>query len=474
MSRQGISRRQLLGVSLAQGVGRVCTPLVMTGFVRPARAAVGQLRAGPMRGHCTQRSALLWFQTERTSDYRLEYWDIERPRRRWQTSVGQTAADKSHCAHVRLGALQPGRQYAVRLLLDGEETADAPLLFRTDGAYPRRGRATEATLLAGSCARTHDPSFGESAPEDGRYRIFDTMAAEDADAMIWLGDNVYFRAGPGHSRAFDREGMDHRYRHARGLKEMQSLLRGPRHMATWDDHDYGPNNTGQEWIYKDTSLALFKRYWANASYGLPGVDGVFGVDQIADMDVFLLDGRYYRDDQYLQGVSDKQMLGPAQFRWLQNSLLQSKARFKLVCNGTGVLTNWVMRGDGWEYAPEGWRNFTAERDAFFRWLSDSDIRGVLFLSGDRHFTQLLRQEREGRYPLYEIVTSPLTAGAASRLGDEGANPLLVPGTLHAQHNYCRVQLRGDAEDRRLEVAVLDADGQALWQRTITAAELGSP
>jgi len=427
-----------------------------------------------MRGHCTQRSALFWFQTEGVSDYRLEYWNINEPRRRWQTTVGQTVAGKSHCAHVRLGELTPGTPYAVRLLVDGEETSEAPLHFQTDAGFPRRGQAADATLLAGSCARTHDPAFGEHAPEGDRYRIFETMAAENADAMIWLGDNVYFRAGPGHSRAFDREGMDHRYRHARALGQLQPLLSGPRHMATWDDHDYGPNNVGQEWIYKDTSLALFKRYWANASYGLPGVDGIFGVDQVSDVDLFLLDGRYFRDDQHLQGVADKQMLGPEQFRWLQNSLLQSKARFKVVCNGTSVLTNWVMRGEGWEYAPEGWRNFGAERAAFMRWLAKSDIRGVLFLAGDRHFTQLLRQERDGHYPLYEIVTSPLTAGTARDLGNEGDNPLLVPGTLHARHNYCRMQVRGGAEDRRLEVNVRDTAGQPLWQRTITAAELGNP
>lgn len=473
MSEANVSRRRILGAALAQGVRRVSAPLVMTGFVRPARASVGQLRAGPMRGHCTPRSAWFWLQTEDTCDVRLEYWDLQRPGRRLLTPVIQTQPAESHCLHARLGQLVPGASYAVRPLIDGEEATEEPVVFHTEAGFPRGGQAADATLLAGSCARTHDPLFGESAPTDGRYDIFTTMAGEQADAMVWLGDNVYFRAGSGHLRAFDREGMDHRYRHTRVLEALQPLLRGPRHIAIWDDHDYGPNNPGQEWIFKDTSLALFKRYWSNASYGLPGLDGVFGVDRVSDVDLFLLDGRYYRDDQYLKGVPDKQMLGPGQMRWLQNSLLQSTARFKLICNGTGVLTNWVMQGQDWAYAPEGWRNFAAERASFMQWLKTNDVRGVLFLSGDRHFTQLLRQEREGAYPLYEIVTSPLTAGPARDLGNEGDNPLLVEGTLHARHNYCRIRAIGVAEDRRLEVTVRGTQGQMLWQRTITAAELGN-
>ncbi|MEQ9141590.1 MAG: alkaline phosphatase D family protein [Algiphilus sp.] len=473
MSENGVSRRRILGAALAQGVGRVSAPLVMTGFVRPARASVGQLRAGPMRGHSTPRSAWFWLQTESACDLRLEYWDLQRPGQRLQTSVTRTHATESHCVHARLGTLSPGASYAVQPLIDGEVALEEPVVFQTEAAFPRAGQAADATLLAGSCARTHDPLFGESAPTDGRYGIFETMAREQADAMVWLGDNVYFRAGSGHLRAFDREGMDHRYRHTRALDALQPLLRGPRHLAIWDDHDYGPNNPGQEWIFKDTSLTLFKRYWCNASYGLPGLDGVFGVDRVSDVDLFLLDGRYYRDDQYLKGVPDKQMLGAGQMRWLQNSLLQSTARFKVICNGTSVLTNWVMQGEGWEYAPEGWRNYAAERAAFMRWLKTNDVRGVIFLSGDRHFTQLLRQERDGQYPLYEIVTSPLTAGPSRDLGNEPDNPLVVEGTLHARHNYCRMRVVGAAEERRLEVTVRGTQGEILWQRIITAAELGN-
>ena len=33
----------------------------------------------------------------------------------------------------------------------------------------------------------------------------------------------------------------------------------------------------------------------------------------------------------------------------------------------------------------------------------------MFLSGDRHFTELLKVERPGTYPLYEFTSSPLTS-----------------------------------------------------------------
>ena len=468
----GISRRRILGAGTAMLIG---APLVMTGFVRPARAAVARLHAGPMPGHATQRSARLWFQTATAAEYRLEYWVAGERGRRQLTPVGRVSAENGYCGQVLLRGLQPGTSYEYRLLLDGEETTDMPLTMATHGPYPGRDRELrDVTILAGSCAWIHDEARGEAAPDDGRYRIFGTMAEQRADAMLWLGDNVYFRSSGGHYAEFHRDGMDLRYRNSRGLPELQPFLRGAtRHYATWDDHDFGPNNTGREWMYKDTSVALFKRYWANPSYGIPGVPGVFSVVPVADADIFLLDGRYHRDDQHLRGVPDKQMLGAEQIRWLQNALLQSRARFKLVCSGSGVLSNWNLDAGSWNATPEGWRNYPGERARFMDWLAANDVRGVVFMSGDRHFTELLRQPREGHYPLYEITTSPLTSGPPDTLGNEAENPLVVTGTIHARRNFTRIDITGANAERALRIRQLGTDGDLLWERRIMASEIGA-
>lgn len=61
------------------------------------------------------------------------------------------------------------------------------------------------------------------------------------------------------------------------------------HVAIWDDHDYGPNDADGAYPLKGASLALFKRYWANPSYGLPETPGVFGLAPYGYVDILLLD-----------------------------------------------------------------------------------------------------------------------------------------------------------------------------------------
>ena len=87
--------------------------------------------------------------------------------------------------------------------------------------------------------------------------------------MVWMGDNLYFQAAD----ELDPQSMASRYRRQRSFAPLQALLTATSHVATWDDHDYGPNDANASYTMKGESLALFRRYWANPSYGLPDVDG---------------------------------------------------------------------------------------------------------------------------------------------------------------------------------------------------------
>src|SRR5205814_10050326 len=112
----------------------------------------------------------------------------------------------------------------------------------------------------------------DGKPYGGSYSIFAKMAAQKADLMLWLGDNVYLRE----NEYTSAEGMRYRYRSDRAQADLQPLLRTGQHAAIWDDHDFGPDDSNSSFVFKDESLALFKRYWANGSYGLLETPGVFG------------------------------------------------------------------------------------------------------------------------------------------------------------------------------------------------------
>lgn len=57
------------------------------------------------------------------------------------------------------------------------------------------------------------------------------------------------------------------------------------------------------------------------------------------------------------------------------------------------------------------------------------INGVLFLSGDRHHTELTKVSRAGTYPLYDLTSSPLTSGSHA---DDGE-----PNTARVPRNTCQ-------------------------------------
>ena len=176
------------------------------------------------------------------------------------------------------------------------------------------------------------------------------------------------------------------------------------------------------YVMKGESLALFRRYWANPNYGLPDVPGVFGRARCGDVDLFLLDDRWYRTANRMNDEPGKTMFGAQQLAWLRNALVYSRAPLKLVVNGSQL----------WNRANrfEGFNHFAYEQKALADWLLAQRVDGVMFATGDRHFTELLRVERPGAYPLYEFTSSPLTSRPYENPDNaERTNPDLVAGTL---------------------------------------------
>ena len=156
------------------------------------------------------------------------------------------------------------------------------------------------------------------------------------------------------------------------------------------------------------------------------------------------------------------MLGAAQLAWLKDALLRSRAPFKIIANGSQMLNELT--------GPESWYRFREERSQFLLWLGETGIPGIVFVSGDVHYSALFRMERDKGYPLYELSCSPLTAGPRTRDFPTG-NPLLVPGTHVRVRNYCQLDFSGPGDARLLTMSVFDADGNLQWSRGIASSEL---
>ena len=430
----------------------------------PARAAEkaavvkSLLRSGPMVGYAEMREVALWVQTTAPATAHIEYWLPAAPQTRWRTAAVPTSAAHGCTAHLIADKVEPGQHYRYALYLNGQPVPRPyPLEFQTLALWQWRTAPPDFTFALGSCTYVNEPAYDRPGRSyGGEYDIFTSIEAKKPDFMLWLGDNSYLREPDWNSRT----GIYQRYSHSRAVPEMQPLLARAHNYAIWDDHDYGPNDSDRSFWNKHTTLAAFQDFWANPNYGQPDGQGIAGTFQWADMQFFLLDDRWFRspDNAHPEAGS---YLGASQLQWLLEALGNSPAAFKIVVVGGQVLNPAQVF--------ENYSNYAQERAQLLQELAGRHIPGILFLSGDRHFTELTKLDRPGTYPLYDLTCSPLTSSAAPAPTE--ANTGRVPGTYTPERNFATIAVRGPANQRELKMTVFDHAGKSLWERTIAAAEL---
>lgn len=440
--------------------------LVLVLALHAAGASAATLAGGPMAGPATADRVGVWLMTDAPAQVQLEYWPQGRPDAAQRSAPVATRAERGHTARIDLDGLHAATRYAYRVLLDGTpvELGETPA-FATAPADPAAPR--ELLIATGSCNYVPDRPYELTKDSFGAgFEIFDAIAAQRPDLMLWLGDNIYYRDSDFAPVDEAAVRMHRRWAATRSFAPLQRLLRTGQHVAIWDDHDYGPNNANRDFALKATALALFQDYWANPRYGLPDVAGTFSRVALGDVELFLLDDRYHRDDD-ASAEPARTMLGADQLAWLKDALRDSHASFKLIVNGSRMLSD---RPSPEQRGGEGWHNFPAERQAFLDWLTAERVDGVFFVSGDIHYTHLTERARPGTYPLTELTCSPLTA----RVHPRPFPVREVPGTLVTQRNYCTLQFSGPAGARVLRVAAWDGAGTRLWEAGFPAARLRTP
>ena len=430
-------------------------------WAKPAPA--GTLHAGPMQGYVAARSGIVWVQTPGAAEVFIEFAPVDSLENKQRTTPIKTLATNEFCTHIVCDNLTPGVSYRCIAFVNNQPVSDKPITLRTQKILQYRSPAPDFTVLTGSCAYISDPLHDRPGNSyGGGYEIYTPMTQENADLMVWLGDNLYFREAD----LLSPQGMAQRYLKDRAFAPLQTFLRSCPQVAIWDDHDYGPNDSEMSFEFKDDALRLFKTYWANPSYGTVQTPGVFTKVSQYDADFFLLDDRYWRSaDKTSPGDISKAMFGKAQIEWLKNALLFSRAPFKIIVAGGQFFNDDDMY--------EGWNQYPVERAEFLGWLQQYQIPGVLFLSGDRHITELIRYPRprysaKHDYPLIEFTSSPLNSSPAK--GDQ--NPNRVPDTLVEARNYGVLKFSGDTKNRTLTLQTKSVEGQVLWSHEVTLTDLG--
>ncbi|HEY0968833.1 MAG TPA: alkaline phosphatase D family protein [Opitutaceae bacterium] len=441
--------------------------LVLTG----AALFAGQLVSGPMLGYQAHREVLIWVEVRNARVVALDYWIAGRPETRKTIGVNAPAPTPGggQIIHFRPGLLEMGAAYEYRLSVDGQPlTFPYPLTFRTADQWEWRKPPPDFSFLFGTCAYLNDERYDRPGTPYGKgTEIFRHMGDSGADFTLWGGDNLYLREADFSSES----GIWYRYSHDRATPDLQKLFASMHHYATWDDHDYGPNDANKSYEFKATTLAAFKAYWGNPTWGEPDNPGVYGKFYWGDAAFILLDNRYHRDDSNLDQAKhpEKTQYGAQQLDWLKQSLLAAQQlshyAFKFIVTGGQVITSFGGSSETFDY-------FRHEREEILQFIKDQKITGVIFLSGDVHFTELARTKLTDTQWVYELTSSPLSSGVhnverAGRLHD----PMRVDGTLVIDQNYTKLSLSGPANDRVLTIRCYDKTNALRWEHAIKASDL---
>jgi len=263
---------------------------------------------------------------------------------------------------------------------------------------------TQVTVSLGQNGKFDRMAFGSCNRQDAPQPLWKPILADRPDLWIWMGDNIY-----GDSPMMDT--LRAKYARQNANPDYQRLKASTPIIGVWDDHDYGINDGDKRFAQKKESRDLMFDFLGmpadaqerNREGGHAAHTYGTGDQQVK---VILLDGRYFRDtlsriDRQYQVNLTGQMLGDAQWKWLEKELNTSTARVNFIISGVQFLPT--------EHVYEKWANFPKEREKLLDLIARSGAQNPILMSGDRHIAEIMKLE-DSRFPkgLYEVTASGLT------------------------------------------------------------------
>ena len=297
-------------------------------------------------------------------------------------------------------------------------------------------------------------AFGSCGHQIGEQLIWNSVVALNPELWIWLGDNIY-------ADTEDMEVLRRKYQQLGDNYNYQLLKDKCPVIATWDDHDFGVNDGGKEYPKRAESqkefLEFFREPITSARWKQEGVYTTYeyGIDENR-VKVVLLDTRYHRDEP----DTDGDMLGEAQWEWLENEFRKSTAKVVLVGSSVQFVSN--------QHPFETWGHFPSARERMLKLIKETGVKGVIFLSGDRHFAEISKLDQADMpYPIYDYMCSGLTH--ANNLMIE-KNPYRMKQKTYYHRNFGMILF--DWENQSVTLQNRKVNQKVSFEHTIPFSELG--
>ena len=398
------------------------------------------LSHGPLLGHVSDQQAIIWARVKQAGLYTLRVTTATAS----FTRQAQAQANNDYCLKWTLNNLQAGTTYHYAILQGSRVLAiGKQFTFTTT----RVDQTKPVRLAFGSCAKEDSESSA----------VWRRMQLLDPEAVVLLGDTPYIDS-------VDLKKQRQRHGEFLGVADFQKLFAGRSLYATWDDHDFGRNDTNGNLPGKENSRRAFIEYHANPSYG-DGKEGIYTKFRRGDVEVFLLDTRFFAATEMSPVAPNKpSLLGKKQWHWLLAGLKASPARFKILACGM-VWNNAVRPGK-----QDQWVTYVHEREALFKFIGDQSISGVVLVGGDVHRTRVLSHlsSKTAGYRIPELTTSPIYSGVSERANQPHPGLVFDSGTANS---FLLLTSDGGGVEAKLKACFMNKAGKTFFQRTYRLSEL---
>lgn len=338
--------------------------------------------------------------------------ELEKERITTEWLIADSLSD--YIVKIKIKDLKPNQRYYYRAEygLDAKTTRLSPVgYFRTNPGADIAAPLSFAVVTGMNYYHFHYGKYDPATRYQGEdkhlgYPALEAVKALEPDYFIGTGDNVYFDhpSTRDFQRAIERgkkplkglfdgkevvteAGMRRKYHVQFVQPRFKALFRQTATYWEKDDHDYRVNDGDP---YSDFPIS-HELGIKNFKEQLPVVDPTEAdaltyrtIRMSRDVQIWLLEGRDYRDANDKPDGPDKTLWGAMQKEWLKKTLLESTAAFKIIVSPT------PMVGPDDAYKKDNHTNlqgFRHEGEAFFSWLKENDFlnKNLYFVCGDRHW-----------------------------------------------------------------------------------------
>lgn len=387
---------------------------------------------GIMVGDVTESQAVVWTRTNRPSTVRIEYGRTAAALSQ-STPPVQTAPASDYVAKIDLSGLRPATRYHYRASAEREGQRAVTL----EGTFMTAPSSTEAANVAFAWGADLSERFKP-------FRIFTAMRSRRPDYFLLLGDTVYADID-GNARTLEEYRAA--YRRNRDDEALPRFVRSAAIYATWDDHEVSNNFDSTHTRIPIGRQAFLENWPIRSDPADPRrLYRSFRFGRLAE--VFILDTRQYRSPAFERDTSRKTMLGEAQKEWLKRGLQRSDAAFKIICSSVPLKY----------HGADSWEGYTTERNELTRFITQNDIRRVVFLTGDVHYAAVLRY-REG---FVEAIAGPLAMFINNRRPAAGEPE--TEFSFNASFTFGLVKVTGNPP--QLTIEIYDVENRLLHRTTV--------